>query len=108
MKPMVFQKYGGIHQLRIESAEDLAFIHQLHPARWAATSVQIESLQCDPTFLKYLNQDGSGTIRAEHLRAAVRWIFRMMAKGDRMAASSDVLRLADLDTSHEEGRKSDV
>ena len=105
MKPIVFRNYGGIHQLRIEGAEDLAFIHQLHPARWAATSVQIESLQCDPAFLKYLNQDGSGTIRAEHLRAAVRWIFRMMAKGDRMAASSDVLRLADLDTSHEEGRK---
>ncbi len=105
MKPIVFQNYGGIHQLRIESAEDLAFIHQLHPARWAATSVQIESLQCDPAFLEYLNQDGSGTIRAEYLRAAVRWIFRMMVKGDRMAASSDVLRLADLDTSHEEGRK---
>ena len=53
MKPMVFQNYGGIHQLRIESAEDLAFIHQLHPARWAATSVQVESLQCDPAFLEY-------------------------------------------------------
>ena len=105
MKPIVFQNYGGIHQLRLESAEDLASIHQLHPARWAATSVQIESLQCDPAFLEYLNQDGSGTIRAEHLRAAVRWIFRMMANGDRMAAASDVLRLADLDTSHEEGRK---
>ena len=105
MKPIVFRNYGGIHQLRIESAKDLAFIHQLHPARWAATSVQIENLQCDPVFLKYLNQDGSGTIRSEHLRAAVRWIFRLMAKGDRMAASSNVLRLADLDTSHEEGRQ---
>ena len=105
MKPIVFRNYGGIHQLRIECAKDLAFIHQLHPARWAATSVQIESLQCDPVFLKYLNQDGSGTIRSEHLRAAVRWIFRLMAKGDRMAASSNVLRLADLDTSHEEGRQ---
>ncbi len=105
MKPMVFQKYGGIHQLRIESAEDLAFIHELHPARWAATSVQVESLQCDPAFLEYLNQDGSGTIRAEHLRAAVTWIFHMMANRDRMAASSDVLRLSDLDTSREEGRQ---
>ena len=105
MKPMVFQNYGGIHQLRIESAEDLAFIHQLHPARWAATSVQVESLQCDPAFLEYLNQDGSGSIRVEHLRAAVTWIFHMVANRDRMAASSDILRLADLDTSHEEGRQ---
>ncbi len=60
MKPMVFQNYGGIHQLRIESAEDLAFIHQLHPARWAATSVQTESLQCDAAFLAYLNTGGGG------------------------------------------------
>ena len=105
MKPIVFQNYGGLHQLRIESAEDLAFIHQLHPARWAATTVQLESLQCDPAFLEYLNPDGGGTIRAEHLRVAVTWIFRMMANGDRMAAFSDVLRLADLDTSHEEGQR---
>ena len=105
MKPIVFQNYGGLYQLRIESAEDLAFIHQLHPARWAATTVQLESLQCDPAFLEYLNPDASGTIRAEHLRVAVTWIFRMMANGDRMAAFSDVLRLADLDTSHEEGQR---
>jgi len=104
VKPMVFRNYGGIHQLRIESANDLAFIHQLHPARWAATSVQIESLQCDPAFLNYLNPDGSGTIRAEHLRAGVSWVFRMLAQRERMASSSDALRLADLDASHEEGR----
>ena len=55
MKPIVFQNYGGLYQLHIESAEDLAFIHQLHPARWAATTVQLESLQCDPAFLEYLN-----------------------------------------------------
>ena len=105
MKSIVFRKYGGIHQLRIDTAEDLDFIHQLHPARWAATSVQIESLQCDPAFLKYLNQDGSGTIRAEHLQSGTRWIFRMMAKRDRMATASDAVRLEDLDTSHEEGQR---
>ena len=95
MKPIVFQNYGGIHQLRIESAEDLAFIHQLHPARWAATSVQIESLQCDPAFLKYLNQDGSGTIRAEHLRAAVRWILHQRSsKADKCQRQSRTRRPA--------------
>lgn len=105
MNPIVFRNYGGIHQLRIESAEDLAFIHQLHPALWAATSVQMESLQCDPVFLKYLNKNGCGTIRSEHLRMALKWSFRLMGKRGRMADSSDVLRIVDLDTSHEEGQK---
>jgi len=105
MKPIVFRNYGGIHQLRIESAEDLSFIHDLHPALWAATSVQLESLQCDPIFLKYLNQDGHGSIRSEHLRIALRWIFRLMGKRTRMGHSSEVLRILDLDISHKDGQK---
>ncbi|MEC4669508.1 MAG: hypothetical protein VST65_08255, partial [Nitrospirota bacterium] len=103
--PMVFRNYGGNYQLRIEDAGDLALVLDLDPARWAATSVQIDTLQCDPAFLGYLNADGSGTIRPEHLRAALRWVFHMIAERERITTPSDVLRLADLDTSHEEGQK---
>ncbi len=49
--PMVFRNYGGNYQLRIEDAGDLALVLDLDPARWAATSVQIDTLQCDPAFL---------------------------------------------------------
>ncbi len=103
--PMVFRNYGGNYQLRIEDAGDLAFVLDLDPARWAATSVQVDTLQCDPAFLGYLNADGSGTIRPEHLRAALRWAFHLTAERERIATPSDVLRLVDLDISHEEGQK---
>ncbi len=102
---MVFRNYGGNYQLRIEDAGDLAFVLDLDPASWAATSVQVDTLQCDPAFLGYLNADGSGTIRPEHLRAALRWAFHMIAERERIATPSDVLRLVDLDTSHEDGQK---
>lgn len=105
MKPIVFRNYGGIHQLRIESAEDLSLIHHLHPALWAATSVQLESLQCDPIFLKYLNQDGHGSIRSEHLRIALKWIFHLMGQRGRMSDASEVLQIVDLDISHKDGQK---
>jgi len=105
MNRMVFRNYGGNYQLRIENAGDLALIQDLEVARWAATSVQTDSLQCDPVFLKYLNPDGSGRIRPQHFRAAVKWLFHMMADRSRLAAHSDVLLMEDLDTSHDEGRK---
>lgn len=102
---MVFRNYGGNYQLRIEDAGDLALVLDLDPARWAATSVQIDTLECDPAFLGYLNADGSGTIRPEHLRTALRWAFHMIAERECITTPSDVLRLADLDISHEEGQK---
>lgn len=105
MNRMVFRNYGGNYQLRIENAGDLALIQDLEVARWAATSVRTDSLQCDPVFLKYLNPDGSGRIRPQHLRAAVKWLFHMIADRSRLAARSDVLSMEDIDTSHDEGRK---
>lgn len=105
MNRMVFRNYGGNYQLRLENADDLALIQDLKVARWAATSVQTDSLQCDPVFLTYLNPDGSGRIRPQHLRAAVKWLFHMIADRSRLAAPSDVLLMKDLDTSHDEGRK---
>ena len=105
MNRMVFRNYGGNYQLRLENADDLALIQDLKVARWAATSVQTDSLQCDPVFLKYLNPDGSGRIRPQHLRAAVKWLFHMIADCSRLAAPSDVLLMEDLDASHDEGRK---
>ena len=105
MNRMVFRNYGGNYQLRLENADDLALIQDLKVARWAATSVQTDSLQCDPVFLKYLNPDGSGRIRPQHLRAAVKWLFHMIADRSRLAAPSDVLLMEVIDTSHDEGRK---
>ena len=41
----------------------------------------------------------------QHLRAAVKWLFHMIADCSRLAVPSDVLLMEDLDTSHDEGRK---
>ena len=35
MASMRFRNFGGIYQFVVESADDLAQIHELDPARWA-------------------------------------------------------------------------
>jgi hypothetical protein len=49
---MRFRNFGGIHQLVIADAADLARIHDLDAARWAATSAPLSDLRCDPALPK--------------------------------------------------------
>lgn len=102
---MVFQNYGGIWSLRIEDANDLAEVLALGPAQWAATSLHAGSLQCDPAFLGYLNPAECPQVRVEHFKAAITWSLHILSNKNALGEPSDRLELADLDTSHAEGRR---
>ena len=103
--PIVFRNYGTNFQLRLESAEDLANIQELEEARWAATSAPVRSFQCDPSFLSYLDPRKTGRIRTDQVRSAQAWLFHMLADRGRLTEETDVLRIHEVDTSHEEGRQ---
>jgi len=103
MARMVFCNYGGNYQLRIQTAEDFEHIQTLDDARWVATSAPVSGLNCDPLFLTFMDTDCNGRIRTDEVKAAQSWLLKMLRYRDRVAESSDVLRLADIDTSHAEG-----
>jgi len=101
----IFKNYGGSYQLRIQDAQDLEKIQSLDEALWAATSIPIDSLNCDSLFASLVDTDRNGRIRTDELRAAQLWAFRLLKDRTRLSESSDVLRIDDIDTGHEEGRK---
>lgn len=78
MSRFIFKNYGGSYQLRIENAEDLEKIQALDEALWAATSIPIDSFNCDRKFTSYVDTDQNGRIRTDELRAAQAWLFRML------------------------------
>jgi len=102
--PMQMQKLGGRYQLVIRGADDLAHIAVLDEAAWAATSAPIESLTCDPAFLRYLDTDSNRRIRSDEMRAAQAWLFRMLRGRSHLAERTLVLNLDDIDTSHADGQ----
>ena len=105
MKGMVFKNYGGIYQLRLETAEDLACIAELKTPRWAATSAPIEAFRCDPDVLKCLDHDRNGRLRTQDFVKVQAWLFRMLAGRQGVTHASDRVRLADIDTTHKEGEQ---
>ena len=90
---MVFHNFNGHRQLRIDDADDLAAIHRLRPARWAATSAPREAFRCDAAVLAQLDTDDSGRIRTQHLRAGHLWLTARLADLSGVTAASDTLVL---------------
>ncbi|MBL7068907.1 MAG: hypothetical protein ISS34_03540, partial [Candidatus Omnitrophica bacterium] len=105
MPQLIFKNYGRSYQLRIQNAQDLEKIQVLDEAHWAATSIPISSLNCDPVFASYVDTDQNGRIRTNELKAAQAWLFRFLANRSRLSVGTDALDLNDIDTSHPEGQK---
>jgi len=102
---MHFYNFGGIHQFIVQGEADLARIDVLDPARWAATSAPLKDLHCDPAFLAALDPSNTGRIRVSQLITARDWLFERLSGRRALGLKSEVLSLADLNLSSEQGRK---
>ncbi|MFH1504963.1 MAG: hypothetical protein ABIH08_06235 [Candidatus Omnitrophota bacterium] len=105
MFQLIFKNYGRSYQLRIQDAQDLEKIQVLDEAHWAATSVPIDSLNCDKVFTSYVDTDQNGRIRTGEIKAAQEWLFRFLANRNRLSEGTEILDLNDIDISHPEGKK---
>lgn len=103
--PPTLQKLGGSYMLVVEKPEDLEHLENFDEALWVATGVPIDTLTCDRVFLEYVDHDGNGRVRTDEVREAYRWLARRLADRSTLADKSSVLRLAAIDTSHDDGKK---
>lgn len=104
-REMTFHNFGGLFQLEVRDAQDLAAIDRLDPAQWAATSAPAADLRCDPGFLAALDPEKNGRIRVSQVLAEREWMLRHLAGRDRVSAKTETLRLADIDASHDPGAR---
>ena len=102
---MTFERFSRSYQLRIQSAADLASVLDLDEALWVATSVPIETLECDEVFLRLLDVDGKGRISAREVMEAIRWLLRVFADMAGVDGGWKSLRLASLNTEDEQGQR---
>ncbi|MBN2309487.1 MAG: hypothetical protein JXR94_10980 [Candidatus Hydrogenedentes bacterium] len=100
-----FENYGGSYQLRIQSAADLAALEELDDPFWMATSAPLSQLTCDPVLLDRLDRLRNQRLQSCEVRRAARWLLHVLADRRRADERSDVLELAAIDTSHDEGRQ---
>jgi hypothetical protein len=102
---IVLNNFGGQHQLCIENALDLANALELDNALWMATSVPVDGLHCDESFLKILDTEGNGRIRADEMRSVIKWTLKLLKNQECISERNEQLFLGDLNEADDEAQK---
>ena len=90
---MNFQRVAGAKQLQVKFKEELENILKLDEAHWALTSIPIEALCADKTFLDFLDGDHNGIIRTDELQDAVRFVLSSYKDFSAVLSGSEILDL---------------
>lgn len=75
-KPQKFNFFcaGGVEQLAIQTAEDLAAVEALDPKLWLAISMPTSDICLDARTLALIDSDKDGRIRVPEIKAAVAFV----------------------------------
>ena len=101
---MRFQQYGKTCQLKIGTADELDDILSLDESLWVATSAPSAAFRCDPRFTAFLDQNNSGRVNSDEVKAAVMWLLSVLSDRSHVEQATDALPLAALNTNLPEGR----
>jgi hypothetical protein len=68
-----FFKAGGLLQVSLGSAEDLARLEELDPKLWVALAYPVTGVEFDEKTLSLIDSDNDGRVRPPEIIEAVRW-----------------------------------
>lgn len=102
--PFRFFRAGGVDQVQIETADDLAHLKELDQKLWVALSCPVKGLEFDERTLAFLDSDGDGHVRVPELLSAIDWTLSLLAERKSLEAASPALSLGAIRTTTDEGR----
>lgn len=100
-----FERYGRTYHLRIKSAGDLERALDLDEAHWVATSAPTNTLHLDGIFLKLMDADEDGRIRAYEMKQAIRWATGVFKAVDGLNEGRPTLCSHDVNADHPDGKR---
>ena len=102
---MTFARYGRSYHLKIETAEDLDRVLELNKAHWVATGAPVDTLNCDPVLLAHVDSDANGRILCYEMTDAIHWLRDVLRDRRGVTDRRTSLRLGDVNTHSEDGRR---
>lgn len=91
-----FYRRGGVNQVMLRNAADLAALDQLDPKLWMALAMPLKGIVLDPLTLKILDTDQDGWIRPPEILAAVRWVVEKLRDPGLIFKGEDSVPLAEI------------
>ncbi|MFC1734837.1 hypothetical protein ACFL1X_01880 [Candidatus Hydrogenedentota bacterium] len=103
-KKFTFDNYGGVYQLHIRDATDLAALEELDEPFWTAVSAPVDQFRCDSVLLDLLDSGDNGRLLSSELRRVVAWMLRVLRDTTGVDERRDSLDLEALNVDDAEGK----
>lgn len=103
--PWKFQRIGGLDQVILSSAQDIANLDKLDPKLWVALSCPASGLVFDDKTLSLLDEDKDGRIRIPEVIEAVKWLKQRLNHLESIIESTNELPLSAINADTPEGNR---
>ena len=98
-----FFRAGDVDQVVIRTGQDIAHIGELDQKLWVALACPTRGIEFDSATLDLIDESKDGRIRPPELIAACEWAVARVKDPQVLADGGDVLQLASINQSHEDG-----
>lgn len=101
-----FSRFGGVTQVLLNDAEDIAHLSELDLKLWTVLSMPTQGIFFDPQTIALIDTDADGFIRPPEILAAADWLAAKCSNLSILMEQGDVVPLASIkdDTLKESGR----
>ncbi|AWM80630.1 hypothetical protein DKL61_09860 [Gammaproteobacteria bacterium ESL0073] len=103
--PWKFQRIGGLDQVVLNSAQDIANLDKLDPKLWVALSCPASGLVFNNKILSLLDEDNDGRIRIPEVVEAVEWLKLRVNQLESIIEGSSELPLSAINSETPEGNR---
>jgi hypothetical protein len=91
-----FNRVGGVDQVELRGAEDLARLDTLDQKLWVALAMPTRGIAVDARTLDLIDTDHDGRIRAPEIIAAARWVGEVLRDANDIFSGGDGVKLSAL------------
>lgn len=100
-----FKRVGGLDQVVLSCADDIAHLDELDPKLWVALSCPASGFDFDNKTLSLLDDDKDDRIRIPDVIGAIKWLKARLNRLDSIINGSKELPLSAINTKIDEGKK---
>lgn len=82
---------GRTPKLEFKSEKEIRSLSYIDEALWTATCANIDYINCDKVFLRYLDRDRDGLILCHEVKSAVKWLDNVLSDWEGIVRGSEIL-----------------
>lgn len=99
-----FKNINQSPQKELKTIKDIENVLKLDEAHWAVTGVSNDALNCDNTFIDYIDIDNNKRVMCFEVKNSIKWMLRILRDRQGILEGSDTLKLDSINTEDRDGK----